>query len=500
MDINVIQGIITQISANVIVLDHYEDSERLQGAIAVVDQALSGAISQLISQGEIKGKFKETTLLYTMGKLPVPKVAILGLGKRDDLNVERIRVGISEVCKFLQKKNAETLASVAPGLGLAGLTAEMVGQAMAEGALLGTYAFRQHITKTPEEKEIKEFKIVEADISKVADLDKGCKKGKITAEATILARNLVNEPSNVITPTALANVASQLARNYNLEIKVIEREEMQTLGMGGLLGVAQGSQQPPKFIVLSYYGKNSREVDIALIGKGITFDSGGISLKPSENMGDMKGDMAGGASVLGAISAIAQFKPKINVTAIIPATENLPSGTAMKPGDIIKIMNGKTVEIISTDAEGRLILADALSYTRKIGARRLIDVATLTGACNVALGSVNTGAFSNSPELVKQVIAAGSEAGEPIWQMPMNDEYKEQNKSDVADIKNTGGRYAGAITAAWFLGEFVEGIPWVHLDIAGTFMLDKNRGYQVKGATGVPARTLINLVLSLAEK
>jgi leucyl aminopeptidase len=280
----------------------------------------------------------------------------------------------------------------------------------------------------------------------------------------------------------------------------MDREEIGSLKMGGLLGVAQGSQQPPKFIVLNYRGRQSNGIDIALIGKGITFDSGGISLKPSENMGDMKDDMAGAAAVLGAVGAIAQLKPVINVVVIVPATENLPSGTAMKPGDIIQIMNGKTVEIISTDAEGRLILADALSYARRLGARKLVDIATLTGACVVALGNVNTGAFSNDQTLVTQLIAAGAEAGENIWQMPMNEEYKEQNKSDVADIKNTGGRYAGAITAAWFLGEFVEGIPWVHLDIAGTVTLDKDRGYLIKGATGVPVRTLINLVLSLADK
>jgi leucyl aminopeptidase len=331
-------------------------------------------------------------------------------------------------------------------------------------------------------------------------LEKGCWKGKINAEATIQARNMVNEPSNMLTPAVMAETAGQLAQKNNLKIKVLEREEMLSLGMGGLSGVSQGSQQPPKFIVLTYKGKDNDEIDIALVGKGITFDSGGISIKPSENMGDMKGDMAGGAAVIGAISAIAQYKPEINVTAIIPATENMPGGTALKPGDVITLMNGKTAEIISTDAEGRLILADGLSYAGKMGAKRMIDVATLTGACSIALGNVCTGAFSNNQQLVDQVIAAGRDAGECIWQMPMNEEYKEQNQSLVADIKNTGGRLGGAITAACFLGEFVESIPWVHLDIAGTGMLEKDRGYQIRGATGVTVRTLINLVLSLAEK
>jgi len=239
---------------------------------------------------------------------------------------------------------------------------------------------------------------------------------------------------------------------------------------------------------------------VALIGKGITFDSGGISIKPSEKMDEMKGDMAGGAAVMAAISAIAQLKPKINVMAVIPATENLPGDSALKPGDILTAMNGKTIEIISTDAEGRLILADALGYVKKLGAKSIVDVATLTGACRVALGDVCSGAFGNNQELVDKVIAAGAEAGELIWQMPMYEEYKEQNKSEVADIKNVGGRYGGAITAAQFLAEFAGDTPWVHLDIAGTSMREKERNYLVKGATGVPVRTLVNLVLSLAQE
>lgn len=500
MDIQVVTGIITRVTGDAIALDYFEGSQNLQGVIAAVDQVLDGQISQLIKLGEIKGKYKESTLLYTFGKLPASRVLVMGLGKASELTPEKIRVCASEVCKVLQKKNVETINSAAFGLGSSAISAAALGQAMAEGALLGSYAFRKHITKAPENQEIKEFKIIESDPVQSAELDHGCRKGRIIAEATILARDLVNEPSNVVTPTVLAEVAAQLAQKHSLEIKVMDREEMQSLGMGGLLGVAQGSQQPPKFIVLNYRGRQSDGIDIALVGKGITFDSGGISLKPSENMGNMKDDMAGAASVLGAIGAIAQLKPVINVTVIVPSTENLPSGTAMKPGDIIKIMNGKTVEIISTDAEGRLILADALSYARRMGARKLVDIATLTGACSVALGNVNTGAFTNDQAFVTQLIAAGAEAGECIWQMPMNEEYKEQNKSDVADIKNTGGRYAGAIAAACFLGEFTEGIPWVHLDIAGTVMLDRNRGYQLKGATGVPVRTLINLVLALSDK
>jgi leucyl aminopeptidase len=319
------------------------------------------------------------------------------------------------------------------------------------------------------------------------------------AEATNLARDMVNEPANHMTPSQMAETAKKLAETCDLELTVLEREQMQELGMGALLGVAQGSRQPPKFMVLHYKGGDSGEIDVALLGKGVTFDSGGISIKPSAKMGEMKGDMAGGAAVMAAISAIARLKPKINVMAVIPATENLLSENALKPGDILTAMSGKTIEIISTDAEGRLALADALGYVRKFGAKFMIDVATLTGACRVALGDVCTGAFTNNQELVDKIITAGAEAGELIWQMPMYDQYKEQNKSDVADIKNVGGRLAGASTAAQFLAEFAGDTPWVHLDIAGTSMTDKEKNYLVKGATGVPVRTLVNLVLSLAK-
>jgi len=303
-----------------------------------------------------------------------------------------------------------------------------------------------------------------------------------------------------MTPTILAAEAKKVAEKHGLEIEVLERKQMQELGMGALLGVARGSEQPPKFIVLNYRGKTTKTVDIALVGKGITFDSGGISLKPPDHMGDMKSDMAGAASVIAAIGAIARLKPKLNVMAIAPATENLPGGTAFKPADILTAMNGKTIEIITTDAEGRLILADALGYANKQGAKMIVDIATLTGACQIALGDITTGAFTNNQELLDKVIAAGNAVGDKIWQLPTFEEYKEQNKSDVADLKNTGGRNAGAITAALFVGEFAEKTPWVHLDIAGPALLDSAKGYYIKGATGVPTRTLITLVQHLAEK
>jgi leucyl aminopeptidase len=500
VDIRIVAGNIAEIKADAIVVSFFEGMESLEGVTASIDKSLDGALSQLISQGEIKGKLNEITMVHSLGKLPAARVVVTGLGKQQDLSPDRVRGAVGETCRFLRKKGVSSVATVAHGVGKGSITHEIAAQMIAEGALLGLYQFRRHITKKAEHGEIERLTIVDADKARLPAMEEGCQKGKILAEAANLARDMVNEPANYMTPANMAEQAARLAENYNLKLEVLEREQMQALGMGAFLGVAQGSQQPPKFIILRYKGAGYDEPDIALVGKGITFDSGGISIKPSEGMDDMKGDMAGGASVMAAIGAIAQLKPKVNVMALAAATENLPSGNALKPGDVLTAMDGKTIEIVSTDAEGRLTLADALGYARKEGAKRIVDVATLTGAMRVALGTVCTGAFTNNQELIDRVIAAGTEAGEKIWQMPMYEEYKEQNKSDIADIKNTGGRAAGAVTAAQFVGEFAGDTPWVHLDIAGTSMSDKERNYTVKGATGVPVRTLVNLALSLANK
>jgi leucyl aminopeptidase len=499
VEIKVAVGDIVQFQAGAIIVSFFEGMERPEGVTAAVDRALDGAIAQLIRQGEIKGKLNQVAVIHTLGKLPALRVVVAGLGKPSELTRDKIRSAVAGTCRVLQQKGVDKIATVAQGAGMAGITPEGSAQAIAEGALLGLYTFRQHITKEPEFGEIKELTIVDSDNNRLPGLEQGCRQGRILAEAANLARDMVNEPANYMTPTIMSEKAQSLAQSYGLEVTILGREQMMELGMGALLGVAQGSQQPPKFIILRYKGRDSNENDVALVGKGITFDSGGISLKSAEAMEDMKSDMAGGAAVMAALSAIAQLKPRINVMALVAATENLPSGTALKPGDILKSMLGKTIEIISTDAEGRLTLSDAIGYAKKQGAKQIIDVATLTGAIRVALGDICTGAFTNNQELVDRVIAAGAEAGEKIWQMPMYEEYKEQNKSDVADIKNTGGRSAGSITAAQFLAEFAGDTPWVHLDIAATDMTEKERGYLVKGATGVPVRTLVNFVLSLAK-
>ena len=497
MEIKVIVGDIAQIEADAIVVNLFEGVEQPGGATAAVDKALDGAISSLISRGGIKGKFGEVNIVHTFGKLPSRMVAIAGLGKSQDFNIDKIRGVVGEFCRALRKLNCHKIATILHGAGMGGIELESSAEAIAEGALLGLYSFTKY--KKPEYENIEEMLIVVREKEEVPSLEAAIGKGKLLASTTNSARDMVNEPANYMTPSQMAEAAKEMASKYSLEFKVFNREDMETMGMGALLGVAKGSNQPPKLITLSYKGDKRSEKTLGLLGKGITFDSGGISIKPSEGMGDMKDDMAGAAAVMSALGAIAQLKLKINVTAIVPATENLPSGTALKPGDVLKASNGKTIEVISTDAEGRLILADALTYAQKLGLSPLIDLATLTGACRVALGTLYSGLFGNNQALVDKVLRATARTGERMWQMPLPEEYKEQNKSEIANIKNTGNRYGGAITAALFLSEFVDNTPWVHIDIAGTAFSNKESGYIIKGATGVGVRTLVELALSEAK-
>ena len=497
MKVTAVTGDIIKVASDAIIVNLFEGTKSPGGATAAVDKALGGAVAKLIKSGEIKGKKGEMTLIHTMGKIKAAKVLVIGLGKKDDLNPNVIRNTVAEACRYLRKASVKDVATILHGAGAGGIDAEKSAQAITEGAILGLYTFRRHKSKKDENGDIDKMLIVTPDKQGLSKLKEGCEVGRILAEATILARDLDNEPGNYMTPTDLANAAEKVAADFGLECKIFEKKDIEEMGMGGLLGVARGSAQPPKLIVLKYQGDKRSKRTVGLVGKGLTFDSGGISIKPSEGMGDMKGDMAGGAAVISALRAIAEMKPKVNVTAIVPATENMPSGSACKPGDVLKASNGKTIEVVNTDAEGRIILADALSYARKLGLSPVIDVATLTGACHVALGDHYSGGLSNNQKLIEKVIEAGKEAGERIWQMPLDDDYKESNKSDVADIKNSGGRYGGVINAAQFLHEFIEDTPWVHIDIAGTSTSDKDKGAVVKGETGVIVRTLVNFVLSL---
>ncbi len=488
---------ITQFGGDTIIVNLFEGVATPGGATGAVDTALGGMISQLIADGELKGKLNATTLIHTFGKIAAKRVIVVGLGKADDFTLDRVRQATASSLKAARKAGAKNVATVVHGAGIGGLDAGKAAQAVTEGALLGLYRFKKYVTKPAEDSDLESVTLAELDQGKIAALANGMRRGMIYAESTNWARDLINEPGNVATPTYLAGQAEALAKELGLEITILDREQMQAMSMGSILAVAQGSQQPPKFIVLRYWGagKADKNPPLALIGKAVTFDSGGISIKSGDSMGDMKGDMSGGAAVLGAMRAIALLKPKTNVTAIVPAVENMPSGTAARPGDIVTSMSGKTYEIISTDAEGRMILADALTYARKLGCSPLIDAATLTGAIVIALGSEYTGAFTNNQAALDRLLAAAKETGEKIWPMPTDEVYKEQLDSDVADMKNSGGRPAGAITGALFIGAFAEDTPWIHLDIAGSAKTgdNKERPYQPKFGSGVMVRTFAAL-------
>jgi len=500
LDIRVVAGDVTRFRGDALVVNLFEGVKSPGGATAAVDDALFGAIRKLIQAGELTGKWGEQTLVHTLGKLPVVRVLIMGLGKREEFTLDRVRVVSADAAKCLRKIGARRIGTVVhgAGAGAAGFNAAQATQALVEGAVLGLYRFTRYKRgKDDNQRQIDLLTIVERDRVKLRAMAEAVRRGRILAEATNAARDLVNEPGNTLTPRELGRRARAMARGARIRCRVLGPRELRRLGARALLGVARGSQQPPRLIVLNYRGGRRGGPHLGLVGKGITFDSGGISIKPAENMEAMKGDMAGAAAVLAATRAIALLNLPIHVTAVVPASENLPSGTALKPGDIIQAMSGKTIEVINTDAEGRLVLADALHYARGHKVSHLVDVATLTGACVVALGTINSGAFTNNQALLDTVLAAGRAAGEKIWPLPMDVEYDELIKSDVAEIKNTGGRRGGAITGAKFLQNFVGDTPWVHLDIAGTFEADKEKGYLPKGGTGVMVRTLVNLAVEL---
>ncbi len=501
-EIKVVVGNIVEAQVDGIVVNLFEGVTRPGGATGAVDRALGGEISRLIDKGYFKGKLNETFIIPTFGRIPADHVLVVGLGKASEFNLDRVRQVSATAAKALRRVGCKKIATIVHGAGIGGLEPAAAARALAEGTLMGLYRFDKYLTR-PEDTDtgrLDEVLVVEFDAAKVPTLAEGVEQGRIIAEAVNFTRDLVNEPANVLTPTEMANRAREMAARYGLECEVLDREQLESLGMGAFLAVAAGSAQPPKLIVLKYWGADRSEAPIAFIGKGITFDTGGISIKPAQGMEEMKTDMSGAAAVLGAMQAVARLKPRVNVIGLAGCTENMPSGTATRPGDIVRAMNGTTIEIINTDAEGRLVLADCVCYARKLGARAIVDLATLTGACVVALGKVASGAFASNPELLGKVKAAAEAAGEKVWELPLFEEYRQQLKSDCADIKNVGGREAGAITAAYFIRVFAEDTPWVHLDIAGTARADKDQPYIPKGGTGVGVRTLVELALREAGR
>ena len=478
------------------VLGIVEDKTKFNEALAAADTALKGAIRHLIRSKEFTGKSGEVTTIHTLGHLPVKKVVIVGLGKSEKLDAEVARRAAGSAIRVLSKAKAKSASFSLLG-NSDGISPSQCAQAIAEGCVLASYRFA--IMKENDAPSLGKVTI-NCNRKEKSDVQQAAARGVIIAGATNIARDLANSIPQDMTPAILAEKATAIADSRGLEIEVFDENRIQALEMNALWAVGKGSDAPPRFIIMRYNGGGD-STPIGLVGKGVTFDSGGLSLKTSTGMEDMKGDMGGAAAVIGAMDAIAQLQPDANVTMLVPTVENLPSSKAYKPGDIVRAMNGKTIEVLNTDAEGRVILADALSYASEAGLSPVIDLATLTGACAIALGPVCTGAFSNCPELVQEVIAAGRTGGEPIWHMPLTEyeEYADLIKSNFADVKNIGGREGGAITGAYFLHHFIEGTPWCHLDIAPTMVSDKDNHHVSKGMTGVGARTCVNFVLNRAE-
>jgi leucyl aminopeptidase len=442
-------------------------------------------LKEFYDSGEFSGKALEVAVLHHPAGLAAKRLVLAGGGKREKFNAGELRKLIGATVRSLKAKGIHTIALAFDEP----FRSDDFTAAAVEGAILADLENDRYKTDPKKnEKHVDSFAVVGGSQAAVD-------RGRILAEAQNFTRELANEPANVLTPLVLADHAKKMSAEYGLECEVLDQDRMKQLGMGALLGVAQGSAEPPALIVIRYKPASApaSKDHLGLIGKGVTFDTGGISIKPSDGMEKMRYDMSGGAAVIGAMRAIAQLKPAIPVTALVPTIENMPGSKAQRPGDIVKSLSGKTVEVLNTDAEGRLILIDALTYAQRLGCTHLVDAATLTGAIVVALGNVNIGAFTNNEPFLAKLLAASKDEGEKTWQMPMDEEYKELLKSTFADLHNIGGRSGGSITAAWFIRDFVDETPWIHLDIAGTAWLDDAKPYMAKGATGVGLRTFVRL-------
>jgi len=494
MNVTVLRADAAAHAAPLVVVPVFEGEP--DAALSALDQALGGSVASLRTRGDLKTREGETVLLFPEGKVPAERVLLVGLGKAGAVTPERLRRLGGTAAKEAAKARAASVAVVLPASPLA---AGEAAKAVAEGLVLGSYVFDQLKSKASEPA----VALGDAAILLPADADEGAARegarvGEVIARAENFARTLGNLPGNLATPSYLASEAERIGREHGMKVTILGPKEMEAEGMGALLAVARGTDEEPRFIVLEHRGGPEGRKPLAIVGKGLTFDAGGISIKPAQGMEEMKFDMCGGAATLGAMQAIGELGLPVNVVGIVPSSENLLGGRAMKPGDVFTAHSGKTIEVVNTDAEGRLILADALSYVRRFEPEAILDAATLTGACVVALGHHATGIMGNDEALLDEVRQAGERTGERCWPLPMFDEYRDLIKSDYADIKNSGGRPGGAITAGWFLREFVGETPWVHLDVAGTAYGDGKLSYQVKGSTGNPTRLFVDWVRSRA--
>ena len=465
----------------------------LPSSLMDLDKAAGGALGRLFEAGDFTGKKDETALLYPAG--PAARVLLVGIGKAEEAGRAGVRRAAALAAKRARTLGVPRGAFFLTPEGRGGLDPAQAAQAIAEGLAQGVWQFAE--MKRPPEERKPALERVDVLVPETGDaVTRGHAVGAAIGAGQTFARGIQVLPGNVCTPTYIGRAAEELGRSHGFEVTVLDKAAITREKLGGLLAVAQGSAEEPRFIILEYRG--SDDAPVVLVGKGVTFDTGGISIKPAQNMEDMKYDMSGAAAVLGTFEALGRLKPRVHVIGLIPSTENMPSGTAVKPGDVITSHFGKTIEVINTDAEGRLILCDALSWARRYQPACVIDIATLTGAIVVALGHTAAGVMGTDDPLVEEVRQAGERSGERVWPLPLWDEYRELMKSDIADVKNAGGRPAGSISAGWFLREFVEGYPWAHLDIAGTAYTDRDDATRVKGPTGIGVRLFSEFVLARA--
>ncbi|MBI2528534.1 MAG: leucyl aminopeptidase [Candidatus Rokubacteria bacterium] len=489
---------LARVRADMLVVGRHAGEARLGPELRTLDAVLGGLLSRVLAAERFEGKAGQSAHFDSDGRLTAPRVLVVGLGPKRDAGAEAVRRGAAHGARRARDLGAGAAAIFLP---VDGMPARLRAQAVAEGAILGTYRFDRYL-KEKNGKVLEAVAVAEPDRRQQAAARDGVRLGEIWGEATCAARDLVNEPANVVTPAYLAARAEEIAKAGHLTVRVLERDECAALGMGAFLGVARGSQEPPKFIHLTHAPRGRARKRVALIGKGITFDSGGLDLKTADGMQRMKDDMSGAAAVLAVFQALPRLRLPLEVHGLIAATENMPSGTAQRPGDIVRALNGVSIEIGNTDAEGRLTLADALAYAaREIEPDEMLDVATLTGAVVMALGVGVSGVLGSPDAVARRVLGAADAAGERMWQLPLHEEYKEGLKSDVADLNNVSSqRGAGAIIGGLFLREFTGNIPWAHLDVAGTAFAEKELPLGPKGATGVGVRTLLTYLVRLAGR
>jgi leucyl aminopeptidase len=478
-----------------VVVGVYE-SRKLSGPADELDKASRGHIRAVLRAGDMEGKLGGTRLLYRVPGVSAERVLLVGLGPDKEFGPKEFHRAARAAVGALLDTGAADAAVCLSDLAVAGRDAEWKAQQLALAADETAYRFDRMKSKKREHRPLRRVTIATGSKRDAAAAERGMHAGAAIAAGVSLARDLGNLPGNVCTPTYLAEAAVKMAREWKIGVEVLEQKDMEKLGMGALLSVARGSRQPPKFIVLQYAGAAKKDKPVVLVGKGITFDTGGISIKPSADMDEMKFDMCGAASVLGTLRTVAELKLKLNVVGLIPSTENMPGGNATKPGDIITSLSGQTVEILNTDAEGRLILCDALTYAERFEPQAVVDIATLTGACVIALGHVCSGLFANRDALARELLDAGTESWDRAWQLPLWDDYQEQLKSNFADFANIGGRAAGSITAACYLSRFTRKYDWAHLDIAGTAW----KSGKEKGATGRPVPLLVTFLSKRAKR